>query len=646
VSFALTAGPFRRLILNHIWRGWSRPAEAAICGKLAPWEVPMPELTEMHLEQQVELRMACEAELRAKYTQDERDKAAEKGEAMDGGKYPVKDEDDLKKSVKAVGRGNADHDVIRKFIMKRAKALGLSKLIPDNWAADGSLTEENSVWSTLEQRETYSDRESTVRTAIAESMPKDDDDDKDTIGYLWIADMTETWAVYEWEGELFQITYSLADDGVKLGKPEKVRRVTTYEANAADDNTENRNDPTPEDYGVMSALKDVKLTLANAKAKQLADPDNETDPDDKAVMAKIEEAEAAIDGAITAQSKDGHADARSETTGTETRAKEECTCGECEEGKHPDGSDCPECSGTGEIDGGPEQNGAKESPAKPREQRTAAAVAKEWRKAKVDLMKGMPERRWWQPTWGVPGMALRSAGDGGNIVEAFGCASVVERWYEVMDYEEIMVRGAFKRTLAEKPDVIFLLNHQGAPLARTTTDSLFLEEDQEGLQYNAHLQRHDPDVLSLLPKLERKDMDESSFAFRAREQEWDADYRKRRIPDALLHKGDVSVVNHGANDATSAGLGSEFKELSGALAELRSGKALSKDRERQIKELADKQKALSDELAGLLPGETEPAVEPADEGGAAAMVAANEPVPFRSAINLARARRARLTAGI
>lgn len=79
----------------------------------------------------------------AKYSaQDKRDmlKAGHAIKNADGEpSYPVKDEDDLKAAIKAVGRGGADHDAIRRHIMKRAAALSLSKLIPDNWNADGSL---------------------------------------------------------------------------------------------------------------------------------------------------------------------------------------------------------------------------------------------------------------------------------------------------------------------------------------------------------------------------------------------------------------------------------------------------------------------------------------------------------------------------
>lgn len=81
----------------------------------------------------------------AKYSADDMKDLLAKGHAMknDSGEpsYPIADVADLKKAIKAVGRGNADHDAIRKHIMKRAKALGATSMIPDNWNSDGSMKE-------------------------------------------------------------------------------------------------------------------------------------------------------------------------------------------------------------------------------------------------------------------------------------------------------------------------------------------------------------------------------------------------------------------------------------------------------------------------------------------------------------------------
>ncbi|MER8030735.1 hypothetical protein ABTZ78_17450 [Streptomyces bauhiniae] len=67
-----------------------------------------------------------------------RKKAAGAGAAMPDGSYPITSKADLRKAIAAVGRGGADHDAIRRHIIKRAKALGLEGMVPKNWNADGS----------------------------------------------------------------------------------------------------------------------------------------------------------------------------------------------------------------------------------------------------------------------------------------------------------------------------------------------------------------------------------------------------------------------------------------------------------------------------------------------------------------------------
>lgn len=90
--------------------------------------------------------------LRAKYTADDLKGLQAKGQAMppskdgDDPSYPIADEEDLAKAIKAVGRGNADHDAIRLHIIHQAEKLGLTKMIPDNWnMTSGSMKQANSA---------------------------------------------------------------------------------------------------------------------------------------------------------------------------------------------------------------------------------------------------------------------------------------------------------------------------------------------------------------------------------------------------------------------------------------------------------------------------------------------------------------------
>lgn len=87
--------------------------------------------------------------VKAKYTQDQIDALGKKGQAFknpDGDySYPIADKDDLSNAIKAVGRGGADHDAIRAYVIKRAKTLGLSDMIPDGWGSDGSLAKDTAA---------------------------------------------------------------------------------------------------------------------------------------------------------------------------------------------------------------------------------------------------------------------------------------------------------------------------------------------------------------------------------------------------------------------------------------------------------------------------------------------------------------------
>ena len=135
-------------------------------------------------------------------------------------------------------------------------------------------------------------------------------------------------------------------------------------------------------------------------------------------------------------------------------------------------------------------------------------------------------------------------------------------WIEQLD------KRAFDETLTEKPDLHLLINHEGMPLARTKSGTLQLSVDSHGLKVVAQLDRDDPDVQRLEPKMRRGDMDEMSFACRVKGQDWslakgfeDDKYSLRTITSVSLHKGDVSVVNFGANPTTHA----EVKSVHDAL---------------------------------------------------------------------------------
>ncbi len=135
-----------------------------------------------------------------------------------------------------------------------------------------------------------------------------------------------------------------------------------------------------------------------------------------------------------------------------------------------------------------------------------------------------------------------------------GYASTFDQPYDMGWYSETVAPGAFKRTLGMTPDVRLLINHEGLPLARTTSGTLTLDTDSRGLRVSAQLDPSDPDVQSLIPKMKRGDLSQMSFGFRTIEDEWSTDMRTRTMRSLDLNDGDVSVVTYPANPNSVAAI--------------------------------------------------------------------------------------------
>lgn len=391
-------------------------------------------------------------EARAKYNQADRDKMAKEGTAMSDGSYPIADAEDLRKAIRAVGRGGADHDAIRKHVIARAKALNESALIPDNWKSDGSLKETKGAWTDTETRETFQDLFTALDGAVADANP-------DAYSWsTWVQDFTDSEVFYVVGGTLYAATYTVQADGpITLGDPMEVRPVTEYvPARAAGDEC-----PTCDGTGSVRG------------------------------------------GNVT----------------------------------------CPDCDGTGEV---------KSDPAPP-EARKLATRTLEWRREKARDRTALDRTRPEPRRQALPApLELREESDGSMLLRSY--ASLFNTPYTVGSgsyrYEETVLPKAFKRTLNNDPDVVFRTEHGSMPLGRTSSGTLRLGEDERGLWYEVDLNPDDPDVKALVPKIERKDLTESSFAFRCIEDIWSEDYGARSLKACDLDRGDVSIVTFGASSAT------------------------------------------------------------------------------------------------
>lgn len=149
---------------------------------------------------------------------------------------------------------------------------------------------------------------------------------------------------------------------------------------------------------------------------------------------------------------------------------------------------------------------------------------------------------------------LRAA-EGAETVGVSGYAAVFGAPTMIGDFfEEVIAPGAFSEALKRGDDTVFLIDHEGLPLARTTSGTLKLTEDDRGLKVETDLATDDPDVMRVVPKMRRGDLSKMSFAFRATREEWDetGDIPRRTIFEVELV--DVAVVTFPAYPTTEIGL--------------------------------------------------------------------------------------------
>lgn len=74
----------------------------------------------------------------------ERSRLASQGKARRDGSFPIRNRTDLSNAIRAVGRvrpnTEAERAKVRRYIIRRARAIGATNLIPESWNSDGSLT--------------------------------------------------------------------------------------------------------------------------------------------------------------------------------------------------------------------------------------------------------------------------------------------------------------------------------------------------------------------------------------------------------------------------------------------------------------------------------------------------------------------------
>lgn len=150
---------------------------------------------------------------------------------------------------------------------------------------------------------------------------------------------------------------------------------------------------------------------------------------------------------------------------------------------------------------------------------------------------------------------LRAETMADGTVRVRGYAAVFNQESTGLPFREVIAPGAFARSLDRGDDVFLLVNHDTdqLPLARRSSGTLTLSEDENGLLIDAELDPANPRAAEVASVLARQDASEMSFAFKV------AEGGSRKREDGVRELSDldlfeVSIVTWGAYNQTSVGL--------------------------------------------------------------------------------------------
>ena len=137
-----------------------------------------------------------------------------------------------------------------------------------------------------------------------------------------------------------------------------------------------------------------------------------------------------------------------------------------------------------------------------------------------------------------------------------GYAATFDEPYTLYDaygpYREVIKPGAFDATLADDPAVILRVNHGGLPMASTSTGTLRVGVDDQGLWYRGVVDEGRQDVRDMLSALGSGALAESSFIIRIKDYEWSSAMDELHVTEIGLERSDVGPVTFGANPNTTS----------------------------------------------------------------------------------------------
>jgi len=222
-------------------------------------------------------------EVKKNFSAARREELAKSGAAMEDGSFPIENEDDLDNAVSAIGRagkkGSDRYEKVKRHIKKRAKALGATDRLPDEWTSDSKAIE-GKIYPYLPG--SVEERQAQLQGALNDALLPDEDDDatsgpSSVRGYV---SLDATFADYcvatvsDYSGPVtdqqsYQIPYVVDDDGaVTLGTPTPVDKVVSIVPDT-DDVSADLTGPSVPLQGIGLAVKALTETISGGTAPGL-----------------------------------------------------------------------------------------------------------------------------------------------------------------------------------------------------------------------------------------------------------------------------------------------------------------------------------------------------------------------------------------
>lgn len=187
----------------------------------------------------------------------ERRKAKAAGQTVPGTtSFPIQNKAQLKDAIQAYGRAK-NKAAAKAHIIRRAKALGATNLLPEGWMTTKSGTDkahgglisctdpncprafkdEAAMLDHAEAVHTFDDIRRAVQNAVREKYSREanyQSTPKVPGIYTWVEDLADDWLVFQYEEgsetKLLKATYVIDNSGtVTLGEPVEVIRRTVYD---------------------------------------------------------------------------------------------------------------------------------------------------------------------------------------------------------------------------------------------------------------------------------------------------------------------------------------------------------------------------------------------------------------------------------